>query len=149
LANAVLLFWSGKSATFQLTEKNKTMKRTSLILIGVFAMVMLPAAFGQGTPSQSQDPTTHSPITQHPRRNPSTNDPSSSASSSSDTLHNFIGSIVKHGGTYMLHTGDADYQLNDQAQASKFEGQEVKVTGQVDRDSDTIRVQSIELASSM
>jgi hypothetical protein len=49
----------------------------------------------------------------------------------------------------MLHTGDTDYQLDDQTQARKFEGQDVKVTGQVDRASDAIRVQSIEPASSM
>lgn len=124
------------------------MKRTSLILIAVFAMVMLPAAFGQGTPSQSQPPA-QTPTIHEPSQNPSTNNPPSSESSSSDALHNFVGSIVKNGDKYMLHTGGADYQLDDQAQASKFEGKDVKVTGQVDRSSDTIRVQSIELASSM
>ena len=121
------------------------MKRTSLILIAVFTMVMLPAAFAQGTPSQSQEPSTQTPNAQQP--SPGTDNPSSSASS--DTLHNFVGSIVKIGDKYMLHTGGTDYQLDDQAQASKFEGKDVKVTGQVDRTSDTLRVQSIELASSM
>jgi uncharacterized protein YdeI (BOF family) len=122
------------------------MKRTSLILIAVFAMVMLPAAFGQGTPSQSQDPSTQTPSAQQPSQSPSTDNPSSSAS---DALHSFVGSIVKNGDKYMLHTGGTDYQLDDQTLASKFEGKDVKVTGQVDRSSDTIRVQSIEPASSM
>jgi hypothetical protein len=124
------------------------MKRTSLILTAVFALVMLPAAFGQGTPSHSQAPT-QTPTIHEPSQNPSTNNPPSSDSSSSDALHSFVGSIVKNGDKYMLHTGGADYQLDDQAQASKFEGKDVKVTGQVDRSSDTIRVQSIEPASSM
>ena len=121
------------------------MKRTSLILIAVFAMVMLPAAFGQGTPSQSQEPSTQTPSAQQPSQSP--DDASSSASS--DVPHSFVGSIVKKGDKYMLRTGGTDYQLDDQAQASKFEGKDVKVTGQVDRTSDTIRVQSIEPASSM
>ena len=131
------------------------MKRTILILIAVFATVMLPAAFGQGTPSQSQEPTAQTPSTQQtpnsqqPGQGPAATEPSAGASSSSDTLHSFVGSIVKNGGKYMLHTGGANYQLDDQAQASKFEGKDVKVTGMVDRSSDAIRVQSIELASSM
>ena len=127
------------------------MKRTSLILIAVFAMVMLPAAFGQGTPSQSQDPSAQTPSapqpSQSPSQSPSTDNASSSASD--EALHSFVGSIVKNGDKYMLHTGGTDYQLDDQAQASKFEGKDVKVTGQVDRESDTIRVQSIEPANSM
>jgi hypothetical protein len=124
------------------------MKRTSLILTAVFAMVMVPAAFGQGTPSQSQAPA-QSPTIHEPSQNPSTNNPPSSDSSSSEALHSFVGSIVKNGDKYMLHTGGADYQLDDQAQASKFEGKDVKVTGQVDRSADAIRVQSIVPASSM
>jgi hypothetical protein len=124
------------------------MKRTSLILIAVFALVMLPAAFGQGTPSQSQDPSTQTPSTQPPSQSPSADNPSS-ASSSTDAQYNFVGSIVKNGDKFMLHTGDADYQLDDQSQASKFEGKDVKVTGQVDPSSNTIRVQSIVPAHSM
>jgi uncharacterized protein YdeI (BOF family) len=124
------------------------MKRTSLILIAVFALVMLPAAFGQGTPSQSQDPSTQTPSTQPPSQGPNTDSPSS-ASSSSEAQHSFVGSIVKNGDTFVLHTGDAEYQLDDQSQASKFEGKDVKVTGQVDQSSNTIRVQSIVPAHSM
>ncbi|SRR6266536_1044622 len=141
------------------------MKRTSLILIAVFALVMLPAAFAQGTPSQSQDPSaqtpstappsqspstspSQSPSTQPPSQSPSTDNPSS-ASSSSDAQHSFVGSIVKNGDKFVLHTGGADYQLDDQSQASKFEGKDVKVTGQVDQASSTIRVQSIVPARSM
>jgi hypothetical protein len=56
---------------------------------------------------------------------------------------------MKSGDKYVLHTGGADYQLDDQTQASKFDGKDVKVTGEVDQASNTIRVQSIEPASSM
>ena len=152
LANTVLLSLSGKVVNFRYnfhSRRTIMMKRTSLILIAVFAMVMLPAAFAQGTPSQSQDPSTQTPSPQQPSQSPNTDDPSSNASSPDNGMHSFVGSIVKNGDKYMLRTGDTDYQLDDQAQASKFAGKDVKVTGQVDRESDTIRVQSIEPASSM
>jgi Protein of unknown function (DUF5818) len=148
MANTVLVVLERRvPLTFTHGEKI-TMTRTSLILIAVFALVMLPAAFAQGTPSQSQDPSTQTPSTQPPSQSPSTNNPSS-ASSSADAQHTFVGSIVKNGDKYMLHTGGTDYQLDDQSQASKFEGKDVKVTGQVDQASNTIRVQSIVPAHSM
>jgi len=133
------------------------MKRTSLILIAVFTMVMLPAAFGQGTPSQSQDPNTQPTATPsqqtpsaEPAQTPSTSSPSSSASPSDDAQRMFVGSIAKNSsGKFVLHTGGTDYQLDDQAQAGKFDGKDVKVTGQLDQSSNTIRVQSIEPSSSM
>jgi ABC-type transport system substrate-binding protein len=131
-----------------------TMKRTSLILIAVFAMVMLPAAFGQGTPSQdpnmpSATPSQQTPSSQQPSQtSPSTSDPASSGASS-DAQRSFVGSIAKTGGKFVLHTGGTDYKLDDQSQAKKFEGKDVKVTGQLDQASNTIKVQSIEPTSSM
>ena len=143
------------------------MKRVSLILIAVFALVMLPPAFAQGTPSQSQDPSTQTPSTAPPPSDPGTSpsqaptaappsqsptdNPSSATSSSSDAsdAHNFVGSIVNNNGKFMLHTGGTDYELDDQSQAAKFEGKDVKVTGSVDQATNTIRVQAIVPASSM
>ena len=52
-------------------------------------------------------------------------------------------------GKFVLHTGGTDYQLDDQAKAGKFEGKDVKVTGQLDQSSNTIKVQAIEPSSSM
>jgi hypothetical protein len=142
----------------RISESEKIrMKRISLVAIAVFALVMLPAAFGQSTPSPSQDPAMQpstSPSQQTPSQtNPSTatsptTDPSSSASSS-DAARSFVGSIVKASGKYVLHTGGTDYQLDDQSTAKKFEGKDVKVTGQLDASSNTIKVQSIDPASSM
>jgi hypothetical protein len=130
--------------------------KTSLILIAVFAMVMLPTAFGQSTASPTQDPTAQpsaapsqqAPSAQQPSQPPSTT-PSSSGSSSSDAQRSFVGSIMKAHGKLVLRTGGTDYQLDDQTQAGKFEGKDVKVTGQLDQSSNTIRVQSIEPSSSM
>lgn len=126
------------------------MKRTSLILIAVFAMVMLPAAFAQST--TSQDPAAQPSAT--PSQTPTAQQPSqdatnpSSAAPTSDA-RSFVGSITKTGGKFVLHTGGTDYQLDDQSQAKKFEGKDVKVTGQLDQSSNTIKVQSIEPSSSM
>ena len=120
------------------------MKRTSLILIAVFALVMLPAAFAQGTPSQQ------TPSAPDASQAPSASSPSSSASSSSDAQRMFVGSIAKNSsGKFVLHTGGTDYQLDDQAQAGKFDGKDVKVTGQLDQSSNTIKVQAIEPSTSM
>lgn len=52
-------------------------------------------------------------------------------------------------GKYVLHAGGTDYQLDDQSQAGKFNGKDVKVTGTLDQSSNTIKVQAIEPASSM
>ena len=133
------------------------MKRASLILIAVFAMVMLPSAFAQSTPSQSPDPnmqpsatpSQQTPSAQDPSQTPTTSNPTSSGSSASDAARSFVGSIAKTGGKFVLHTGGTDYQLDDQAQAKKFNGKDVKVTGQLDQSSNTIKVQSIEPSSSM
>jgi len=141
------------------SEKVK-MKRTSLILVAVFAMVVLPVAFGQSTTAPSQDPAAQpsaSPSQQTPSQtNPSTSSPSTAPSTdpsasptSSDSQKSFVGSIVKTGGKYVLHTGGTDYELDDQSQAKKFEGKDVKVTGSLDASSNTIKVQAIDPASSM
>lgn len=129
------------------------MKRTSLILVAVFAMVMLPAAFAQSTTSPSQDPTAQpsaAPSQQTPSQtNPSTSTDPSAGAASSDSQRSFVGSIVKTSGKYVLHTAGTDYQLDDQSKAKKYEGKDVKVTGDLDASSNTIRIQSIDPSSSM
>ena len=66
------------------------MKRTSLILLAVFALVMLPMAFAQSTasPDPSQSPSAQSPSgTQSPSstQTPSTQDPTSQSPSSTQS----------------------------------------------------------------
>jgi len=132
------------------------MKRTSLILVAVFALVMLPAAFAQSPATQDPNqPSAQTPTQTSPSQSPSTSETpgastSSPTSSTSNDAHSFVGSIMKDSsGKYVLHAGSADYQLDDQSKAGKFNGKDVKVTGQLDQASNTIRVQSIEPASSM
>jgi hypothetical protein len=80
---------------------------------------------------------------------PSTSSSSGSTATSTDNKNSFTGSIVKSGGKLMLRSGGTDYELDDQSQAKSFEGKDVKVNGQLDKSSNTIKVQSIEPASPM
>jgi streptogramin lyase len=58
----------------------------------------------------------------------------------------FAGTIVKLDGQYVLQAGSTAYLLDNQGEAAKFEGKQVKVTGMLDPNTNTIRVQSIEEA---
>lgn len=105
-----------------------------------------PAA--QTTPSQDQSTPTQTPNTQSPSTSQQPGD-TTSATSGSAGQQVFTGSIVKSGGKYVLHSAGADYQLDDQSQAKSFNGKDVKVNGELDKSGSTIKVKSIEPASSM
>src|SRR5258708_2916287 len=131
---------SSLSASFSLTLKywrRATMKRTSLILIAAFALVMLPAAFGQGTPSQSQDPNAAQPTatpsqqtpSAQPSTTPSTSDPTSSAAAAStDAPRSFVGSIMKTGVEDVLHTGGTDHLPYAPTPAGQVQCKDLNVT---------------------
>jgi len=59
----------------------------------------------------------------------------------------FKGTIAKSGETYLLKTAKASYQLDDQEKAKSFEGKDVKVTGTLDAQTQTIHVSDIQPAS--
>lgn len=60
----------------------------------------------------------------------------------------FTGKIVKDGGKYVLKVAsNSTYQLDEQSGVKQYEGQEVRVIGNLDKDSNTIRVVKIELLS--
>jgi histidinol phosphatase-like PHP family hydrolase len=50
---------------------------------------------------------------------------------------------VKEGDKYVLQSSGMSYQLDDQEKAKKFEGQQVKVNGDLDKSTKTIRVSDI------
>ncbi len=64
-------------------------------------------------------------------------------------MKSFSGKIVKEGDLFVLKdaVSGASYQLDDQKQARKFEGKDVRVNGSLDTASNTIHVQSIEEGS--
>jgi hypothetical protein len=74
---------------------------------------------------------------------------SSSATTTTDSQNSFTGSIIKSGGKYQLRANGNTYDLDDQSQAKSFSGKDVKVNGQLDKSSNTIKVTSIEPASPM
>ncbi|MFP5210106.1 MAG: DUF5818 domain-containing protein [Acidobacteriota bacterium] len=61
----------------------------------------------------------------------------------------FTGTVVKSGSGYVLRDSSGQaYQLDASDQAKAFEGKTVMVLGQLDPNSNTIHVQSIQAASS-
>jgi len=61
----------------------------------------------------------------------------------------FTGTIMKAGDSFTLSDSEhrASYKLDDAQKASRFEGKKVKVTGTLDAQNRTIRIQTIEEAS--
>jgi len=72
-----------------------------------------------------------------------------SSATSAGASEQFTGSIIKSGGKYQLRSAGNTYDLDDQSQAKNFAGKDVKVNGSLDKASNTIKVASIEPASSM
>ena len=133
---------------------------------------------GSTSPAQPQDPTAQSPAANPPATpktfpdstnasssstqsqpadqsgsqasTPSTSSSSSqSTATSTESQNSFTGSIIKSGGKYQLRANGNSYDLDDQSQAKTFAGKDVKVNGTLDKASNTIKVTSIEPASSM
>jgi uncharacterized protein YdeI (BOF family) len=61
----------------------------------------------------------------------------------------FNGTIVKEKGKFILKdtTTKMSYQLDDQDKAKQFEGKQVRVTGKLDLDTNSIHVENIEAVS--
>jgi hypothetical protein len=63
-------------------------------------------------------------------------------------VRTFAGMIVKSGQKYVLTTADnVIYDLDDQERAQRFEGQQVQVTGKLDKSSSLITVRDIKAAA--
>lgn len=60
----------------------------------------------------------------------------------------FTGQISQSNGKYVLNAGEVTYSLDDQTQAKQYDGKQVKVTGTLDAQTNTIRVQKIEAVTS-
>jgi hypothetical protein len=114
-----------------------------LVLGLVASICVLPIAGAQTAPAQPQDPTMQAPATAPNSGTPRTvpnakrvpdeaQNPSKVESSSTSATHAkprpLMGTVVHQGKDYMLRAGDLD----------------VKVTGNLDRQSNTIHVQEIE-----
>jgi uncharacterized protein YdeI (BOF family) len=124
----------------------------SFFRLSVAAITLFVIALG--TPSYSQqadqDPAPASrqqqPEATSPQQQPNEAQipPSSDAMTHEATA--FIGRITKENDELVLKdpVSKVSYKLDDQAKAKHYAGQQVKVNGKLDMDSNTIRVDSIE-----
>jgi len=60
-----------------------------------------------------------------------------------------MGTIVNDRSTYVLKLAEVKFGLDDQREAKKYVGRDVKVTGRLDKTSNVIRVENIEESPSM
>ena len=68
----------------------------------------------------------------------------SSASKNSAKAKSFAGRIAKESTGYCLRSGNLAYKLDDQNQASTYDGQNVRVVGKLDKETNTIQIERIE-----
>ena len=67
------------------------------------------------------------------------------AQDATPAVHTVTGSISKDGDSYVLKVSDTtSYKLDDQEKAKQYNGQKVRVTGEVDLNTNQIHVQKIE-----
>jgi hypothetical protein len=116
---------------------------TTVLLLG-----LAPATFGQtgqppepvpsspGAASQSTPPT-FPPGTARQER-------SKTSAPSAEKAKTFVGTVVKESTGYALRVKDLSYKLDDQHQASSYEGRNVRILGSLDKHANTIHIQSIE-----
>ncbi|HZQ22359.1 MAG TPA: DUF5818 domain-containing protein [Terriglobales bacterium] len=112
------------------------------------APVPEPAAQGTAEPiPPTQQPQTQTEDRSAPGR-PGQGPPTQSATAQPRSAGAIRGNIVKTAAGYVLNTASGlSYTLDDQKRASKFEGMQVTVTGDVDPEARKIRITNIEPAS--
>lgn len=120
------------------------------MVVGTALAQSPPTSSPSQDPSMQNPPTAPDPTMQRPSvENPSDGPSPSTASASSATGRTFMGSLAKSGGGYVLHSANGDYKLivNDKDQAQTLEGKDVKITGSLDSNTNTIQVKSMEPSS--
>jgi hypothetical protein len=151
------------------------MDRTTNLLAGLL-LAMAPLAFGQESQSAPQTPedafTMQRPVAwtrmQKPQPAPQPLPPQDSTAPEPDQQdqqgkqpadpqatspqtpvnQSFTGKIVKDGDKYVLKVAsNTSYELQDQGDVKQYENQNVRVTGKLDKGTNTIFVAKIELLS--
>jgi len=118
------------------------MRISMLLTIVSVAAGLFPTSSAQSQSSQPIDPTAQSPSTIAAK--PMATVP---LDMDQETNRMFVGTIAKRQHAYVLKAADAEYLLNDSAEAKKYKGKRVKVTGKAN-DNNVIRVKMIELSPS-
>lgn len=129
------------------------------VLAGLVLATLLVPAGAQTSPTQPQDPTQKAPASTAPtpqaappsarhsdeQTTPETTGSGVSTSAGRKTRSRpFMGRIVLENNGYMLKAGDLEYKLDDQDKVRDFNGKNVKVLGNLDRQSNTIHIEKIE-----
>lgn len=110
------------------------------LAIATGLVVFPPKVIAQTAPSQTQQaPNPQAP----PQANAQTSTPAAA-----ENTQAFTGQIVRSQGKFMLNDIDTktSYQLDDQAKAGDYQGDQVRVSGTLDNSSKLIHVQTIETA---
>jgi len=130
---------------------------TRFLVAVVFSTAMAALSFAQqGQAPVPPDPTGNAPAQTTPptfpqgeatKPSPNSHPEGRTAASGSNMkagkTNVFRGTIVSQDGAFVLKSGDLAYRLDDQEQAKTYEGQKVKINGTLDKQSNTIRMQSI------
>ena len=120
---------------------------TRILAILVFSFAMATLSFAQqGQAPVPPDPTANAPAQTTPPTFPegqTAKSPAKSTTSKAGKTNVFRGIVVSQDGAYVLKSGDLVYKLDDQAQAKNYEGQKVRIDGSIDKQSNTVRIQSI------
>lgn len=146
------------------------MRSKVAFLATVLATALVPFAVGQGStaPAQPEDPTAQTPATHAPSAQPAatapaipepsakqppdespTVVPSNGISGMNPKARPFMGRVVHETAGYVLRAGDLEYKLDDQDRAREFRNKNVKVMGTLDKQTNTIRIGTIETSPPM
>lgn len=135
------------------------MKIRSILFFTLLALISASLLFGQSQSQQPNpvDPTAQAPASPGPppqstpptfpsdQASPETHGSRSSASASqTEGARTFIGTIVRSKDGFSLRAGDVEYKLDNKSKAEQYVGKDVKVLGNLDRQSNTIHVETIE-----
>ena len=126
--------------------------RTALVVL-VVCVEMVSWSFSQvgGQPTQPPDPTAQAPATAapgtpatFPSPDPKQQRGPAPATATPRKSRPFMGTIIRQKDGYVLRAGDLEYRVDDQIQARRFAGKNVKIMGTFDKTNNTIHMQTIE-----
>jgi hypothetical protein len=99
-------------------------------------------------PAPQPLPPRDTPIPQPDQQGQQAQQPDQQSPNQQTPTQSFVGKIVRDGGKYVLKVAsNTSYQLDAQGDVKQYENQDVKVVGNLDTVSNTIRVVKIELLS--
>ena len=127
------------------------MKNFLMRLILAAAAVLLAMAIGSSVQAQQADQdlapaTPHQPEAASPQQQPNEAQMPASGDTTTREAKTFSGRIVKENGDLVLKdpVTKVSYKLNDPSKAKQYMGKQVKVSGKLEMNSNTILVESIE-----